>query len=102
MFSYEEQKRFLSQYEASNRKVAEEFLGRPDGRLFYEPVRECPKWKVDPDTIYRDIILLFTEIACAQQQELIRLKSDIGVLNRARRVYQKVRDPFKKIYKGNR
>ncbi len=102
MFSYEEQKRFLEQYESSNKKVAEQFLGRPDGRLFYEPVEECPKWKMDPDTIYRDIILFFTEVACAQQNELNRLKKDTKSLLKIKRLYQKMRDPLKKIYKGNR
>lgn len=74
MFTYEQQVEFLEKYGESNRKTAETFLGRPDGRLFYEPVKELPVWKVDPDVMYRDIILLFTEVLCQQQQEIIKLK----------------------------
>ena len=33
-----EQKEFLGQYADSNRKIATEWLGRPDGRLFYDEI----------------------------------------------------------------
>ena len=69
-FSYEEQVKFLRQYEESNRRVAKEFLGREDGVLFTEPIEELPKWEVNMDTMYKDIILLFAEIVADQQRQL--------------------------------
>lgn len=65
----------MEKFEESNRKTAETFLDRPDGKLFYDPIEELPVWKVNPDTMYRDIILLFTEVFCQQQQEIQKLKS---------------------------
>lgn len=75
MFTYEQLVQFMEKFEESNRKTAEIFLDRPDGRLFYDPIEELPVWKVNPDTMYRDIILLFTEVFCQQQQEIQKLKS---------------------------
>lgn len=73
-FSYEEQLNFLKEYEESNRRVAKEFLGREDGILFTEPVERLPKWEVDKDKIYEDVILLFADIAVAQEKRLERLE----------------------------
>lgn len=75
--SYEQQLAFLKKYEKSNRKVAEEFLGRTDGTLFYDQVAELPVWKLEPDVMYRDLILIITEIFCQQEQQIRELKKDM-------------------------
>lgn len=109
MFSYEDQKKFLGQYEGSNRKIAEEFLDRPDGRLFYEPVKASEKWAVDPETMYRDIILVTAEILCAQQKELLDLKRRLDekdkrkkIFHKAKRAYWKIRNSLRRIFKGKK
>lgn len=106
MFSYAQQKTFLERYEESNRKIAEQFLNRSDGRLFYEPLKEYPKWEVKPDTMYRDIILLMTEIACTQQKEILHLKEEmlylkkgIKSLRKIQKVYWKMRNLLPSIHK---
>ena len=68
-FSYEEQIDFLKKYEASNRRVAEEFLGRLDGVLFTEPIEKLPQWKIDDTIMYQDIILFYAELAFKQKKE---------------------------------
>ncbi len=75
--SYQQQMEFLGRYEETNRKTAEVFLDRPDGRLFYEPVEELPVWGPDPDTMYRDILLVMTEILCRQEQQLREMKRNL-------------------------
>lgn len=75
--SYEQQVEFLKKYEKSNRKVAEEFLGREDGKLFYDQVGELPAWKLEPDVMYRDLVLMVTEIFCQQEQKIRELRRDM-------------------------
>lgn len=102
MFSYEEQKKFLEQFEKGNRRVAKEFLGRPDGRLFYQEVERLPKWEMDQDVIYRDIIVLVTEALCEQEKKILRIQEDLkqmrdNVLFKAyRKVYRALDDGGKK------
>lgn len=72
-FGYEDQVKYLQQFEESNRLVAEEFLGRKDGILFADKVEKLPKWEVDQDTIYQDIIYIYTELAVEQQNRIAML-----------------------------
>ena len=75
--SHGQQVEFLKKYEKSNRKVAEEFLGREDGTLFYDQVKELPVWKLEPDVMYRDLTLVVTEIFCQQEQKIRELQRDV-------------------------
>ncbi len=57
--------------------MAEEFLGREDGKLFYDQVDELPAWKLEPDVMYRDLVLMVTEIFCQQEQKIRELRRDM-------------------------
>lgn len=76
-FSYEEQVDFLKSYEKSNQLVAQEFLGRADGKLFTEPLERLPKWEINPDTMYQDIILFFGEVSLRQQRQIDELSREV-------------------------
>lgn len=48
LISPEDAKELLAKYEEGNQKIAKEFLGRKDGKLFYEDIAEDPNWKPFP------------------------------------------------------
>ncbi|MCC4288864.1 class I SAM-dependent methyltransferase [Vreelandella aquamarina] len=48
LISPQQAKKLLAQYEPGNQAIAKEFLGREDGKLFYEEVTEDPNWKPFP------------------------------------------------------
>lgn len=77
MFSYEEQKAYLAQFEESNRKVAEEYLGRKGEPLFYDEVREAPEWTFREDRMLRDIVAVMTEALSAQEKQIADMKSEL-------------------------
>ncbi len=79
-FSSEEQEEFIKKYEESNRRVAEEFLGRRDGNLFAEPFEKLPQWEINADTMYQDIILFYGELAVEQQRQIDDLKHEVSRL----------------------
>ncbi len=79
-FSSEEQEEFIKKYEESNRRVAEEFLGRRDGKLFAEPFEKLPQWEINADTMYQDIILFYGELAVEQQRQIDDLKHEVSRL----------------------
>ncbi len=95
LFTYEQQVAFMEKYQESNRMTAETFLGRKDGKLFYDPIEELPLWKVDQDVMYRDLILLFTEVLCRQQREITEMKSYYNKIHGS--VFAKA---YKKFLKG--
>lgn len=74
LFTYEEQVAFLKEYEESNRKVAEEFLGREDGVLFRKPVERLPVYQVNPEDMYRDMITFMGVMFCRQQEAIQKLE----------------------------
>lgn len=77
MFSYEEQKAYLAQFEESNRKVAQEYLGREEEPLFYDDVSETPEWTFREDRMYRDIVAIMTEALSMQEQQIADLKDEL-------------------------
>lgn len=92
MFSYEEQKKYLAQFAEGNRKIAKEFLGRDDGQLFYEDVKEYPKWEVEPEYMYRDMILFMTEAFCEQERKILDLQDKAASRDRLfSRIYRKIK-----------
>lgn len=82
MFSYEDKQAFLRQFEGSNRKVAQEFLGREDGVLFREPVCALPKWKVDDGTMYQDLTTFLVKMFCRYENEVKGLNARIDELEK--------------------
>lgn len=82
MFSHEEQVRFFEKYAESNRKTAQDFLGREDGRLFYETVQEEPAWQIDTENMYRDLIISMTEMFCRQEKKIQELQEEITFIKK--------------------
>lgn len=80
--STKDQLAYLQRFETSNRKVAEEFLGRQDGILFREPVVEMEHWEIDRENMERDIILTMTALLTAQEQKIEALESRIRKLEK--------------------
>lgn len=48
LISPQQAKKLLATYKPGNQAIAKEFLGREDGKLFYEEVTEDPNWKPFP------------------------------------------------------
>lgn len=91
-FAHEDKLKFLQKYEESNRKLAEEFLGKKDGILFTEPVKELKQWEVDEHTMYRDIIYLFTQAAT---EDYIQMNNQIDRMkNRIEELEKETHHPF--------
>lgn len=81
MFTYDELVAYMGRFEESNQKVAREFLGREDGVLFHEPLKEGPVWKVREDTMYRDLLTFMVEMFCSQEKEITRLTKKVRKLS---------------------
>lgn len=77
MFPENEREAFLEKYRESNRKVAEDYLGRENGVLFNDPLNTLPQWSLDETTMSRDIIRAMTEVYCAQEKKINDLKKDM-------------------------
>lgn len=113
MFTHEEQIEYMQQFEESNKKVAKEYLGREDSVMYYESIKEQPVWKVNSDTMYKDLLISVTEIFCKQEEKIVKLEQQVAEQQRQMmehahvleamhnslifRVYRKIR----KIFKGN-
>lgn len=89
MLSYEEWQSFMQQFEEGNRRVAQEFLGREDGVLFREPIQDLPKWQVNENTMYRDMLTFLVEMCCKYENDFRKLNSriedlekEIGIVSR--------------------
>ena len=104
LFSYEEQTAFLKEYEKSNQKVAMEFLDRPDGILFREPVKPLPVYRISPEAMCRDLIIFAIEALWQQQKKIKALENQINTQKKilkgitssfAYRSYQKLKDTFR-------
>ena len=61
MFSYAQQLEYLKQFQESNQKTAKEFLNRSNGVLFYDPVLEQKQWTLEPEKMYRDLLVMMCE-----------------------------------------
>lgn len=82
MLSCEEWRLFMQQFEEGNRRVAQEFLGREDGVLFHEPIPDLPKWQVNENTMYRDMLTFLVEMCCKYENEVRELNTRIGDLEK--------------------
>lgn len=98
LFPEGEQEAFYRRYEKSNRDVAREFLGRESEPLFYEPVIQPPTWTPDPSTMYRDLVLSFTEIICTQERRIRQLEEEVKSMYNSKifREYRKLREKLGK------
>lgn len=100
-FTAGEREKFMARFEEGNRKLAEEYLGRKDGKLFRETVEEPPAWELDRETMWRDIIISMTEAFCAQEKKMTELQEELKALeeigddNWCLKAYRKVRRHLK-------
>lgn len=83
-FSYEQRVDFLKEYEEGNIWIAKEILGREDGILFYEEMKDLTKWENPYDRATEDIIRVMGEIACSQYVQIQRLNARIEELEKHR------------------
>lgn len=59
IFKQGDQRKFYDRFAESNRKLACEFLGRTDGRLFYDDVEDMPEFQMDADQLMNHVVLLY-------------------------------------------
>ena len=62
--------------------MAEEFLGREDGILFYEPVKELEHWQIDRENMYRDMLLVMGEMFCKQQSQMDLMQENLKTVEK--------------------
>ena len=79
-----EEEEFMEHFNSSNSMVAKEFLGREDGRLFYDDIKDYPEYQVDTYQLLCDVILVYgrmvnllNEKCEAQLAELNALKPKV-------------------------
>ena len=103
MFSPEERRAFMQQYEAGNAKVARKYLHREDGILFYEDPGDLPKWESDYRELIEDTVRMLAgadTYLYKRQQELAqkadRMKQMTDEMHESLffRVYRSLRDRF--------
>ncbi|MCD8199920.1 MAG: hypothetical protein LUD25_03030 [Coriobacteriaceae bacterium] len=72
-----EQKAFLAGLEDSNSHVAREYLGREDGRLFYEPLEELPAQVFDDQNLIRDTIQAYGQALQTLEERVNDLQKEV-------------------------
>lgn len=79
-----EEEEFMERFNSSNSMVAKEFLGREDGRLFYDDIKDYPEYQVDTYQLLCDVMLVYgrmvnllNEKCEAQLAELNALKPKV-------------------------
>lgn len=81
LFSDENRKEFLKQFEFENREIAIKYLHRKSGALFYEKNKNHLQQRTYICTpLEEDIARLFFTLVCAQYKEIIRLKMHHRIL----------------------
>lgn len=76
-FTPSEQRAYLEQFAESNSRVAREYLGREDGRLFYEEIEELPQPATDDRAMLQDTIRLYGKVILEQQETIKQLRAEI-------------------------
>ncbi len=78
-FSLEERIEFLNKFEETNKKAAEKYLNRKDGRLFYNMnYPKTEKWNMDYKELFEDSLRLICTMANEQteiKKELDKVKT---------------------------
>lgn len=82
LFADGAQRAFLESYAASNARVAREYLGREDGVLFYDELKELPEGSSDDRGLLRDTILLSGQAICMLEKENRRLRREVKRLRK--------------------
>ena len=84
MFSPEERQKYMDQFAGSNAHVAKEYLGRPDGTLFYGELSSLPKWEPNEREMLMDIIRVFAG-------------ADVYLYKRQEELYQQVNEMYNSL-----
>ena len=77
MLSEEETKEFLKKYENGNAAIAREYLGREDGVLFSDKVKDGPRWTKNNEYMDEDIIRFFGHLVVEQQKQILSLQKSL-------------------------
>ncbi len=88
MFTLENRMSFMEQFRESNERVAREYLGRENGVLFLEEMKEIPIWEWNGDQANRDLLVIMGEAFCAQEQTLIQQRDSIRRLENSMKTVQ--------------
>lgn len=94
MFTEADQKKFMETYERTNAKVAREYLGREDGKLFYETEEGEGYKEPDSKQMLEEYISFSVGYMCKQQKEIRYLKEERKNSEReaiSKRAYHKIR-----------
>ena len=101
MFDEDSQKEFMNQYKGTNTRVAREYLGRKDGRLFYKTTMKEGYREPDSQQLLEDYLAFSVEYMCKQQNQIKRLKEEKSNMNAGkesipRRAYRKIKSVIKR------
>jgi glycosyltransferase involved in cell wall biosynthesis/predicted O-methyltransferase YrrM len=90
LLSPDERLEIIQKYEKSNRRVAREYLGRKDGRLFFEPWPESGEfWDPYPGLTIEKLTQIVGEIVIWQQKKIDYLDRKVLKLSLDREKFQK-------------
>ena len=81
-FSIEERKEFLEKCRDSNEKIAREYLGKEDGILFNQEIKQVEKWDPLNPYMYEEVVRFFGEITLVQQKSIKELKQKLNEQNK--------------------
>lgn len=73
---------FMQHFNPSNSKVAREFLGREDGKLFYDEIKDYPEYKADTYHLLCDTILVYGRMMNILNDKCESNKAQISELNK--------------------
>ncbi|MCI6858234.1 MAG: hypothetical protein MR867_02940 [Eubacterium sp.] len=81
-FEEGEQQQFMERFDESNSKLAREFFGREDGRLFYDDIKDYPVYKIDPEQLLVDTILVYGQVINSLNQKCEECRHTIEYLSK--------------------
>ena len=88
--SHGERMDFLDSLKEENEKVAREYLGRKDGILFREPVKEKPPYEIDSKNLYKDITMTLAFMGWKNHEKIGELEKEIKRLEKSLEEYGKI------------
>lgn len=77
--------------------MAKYYLNKNTG-LFEEEIKEFPKWKVDNEKMYRDVIISMTEVFCRQQQQIQDLQNKYNEISDIRKKLDEEKRRLESVY----
>ncbi|MCI8489742.1 MAG: hypothetical protein HFJ04_05775 [Lachnospiraceae bacterium] len=99
MFSKEEAKAFLEQYNSDNRRIAEEYLKEPGKELFHSTDKDLPKWEKDNPYMLDDVIRFIGVTGIYLFQENLSLKQKLNSMEKEfRSLKYKIRHPVRSAF----